>query len=138
MKDLNFAVPTVHGRGGRNDADVSVCINKSGSRDDPDRQSLVFRFSMNAANKIAPNSEYASYAFDDELRRVYFIAREKTNGFKLSKRGKRRVMTSGVFDLDLYRLITGDYTLFLDPKRKLFYINVKTALESIGLFASLS
>lgn len=135
MRPLNFAVPTVHGRGRRNDLDVSVCINKAGSKNEPDRQSLVFRFSMNAANKIAPNSEYASYGFDNESKRVYFISREPANGFKLSKRGRRRVMTSGVFDMNIYGFITGDYTLYFDRERKLFYIDVKTALESMGLFA---
>lgn len=123
MKPLTFAIPAAAGRGKRAPGDVSICINKAGSKNESRRQSLVFRFTMNAANKIAPNSEYASYAFDAETGRVYFIARDASNGFKLSKRGKRRVMTSGVFDKAVWEPLVGDeYKLLPDIKMNLYYI----------------
>ena len=122
--NLQWATPGHHGRGKRAGGDVSVCINKTGDKNRPERHSLVFRFTLEAANKIAPNSEYASYAYDAEFNRIYFAARDKSDGFKLSKKGKRRVLTSAVFDEHLWANFLGDYTIRKDAEWKLYYIVV--------------
>lgn len=121
INDLPWAEPGVSKRYN----DVSICINKSGSKNNPDRRSLVFRFTLDAANKIAPNSEYVTYALICDIGRVYFKSCDRSKGFKLSKTSNTRTVTHGSFDMDKWAPLVGrDYKLLHDDEMNLYYIEV--------------
>lgn len=132
-KNLNWGLGLNGIRTGRNHmgnkSEVYIVINKSGlSATGKPRYALVFRFSPEAAKKIAPRSAYAQAALDEPSHRIYFREDRAGTGKKLSTtsaKGTNKDLRFTVNETEkkFFQLLVGSYLLLFDTERSLYYID---------------
>ncbi len=101
---------------------IGAGLNADGTH----RYATSIRFA-NEAWKKASDTEYVALEIDRDEKRLYFIAGNKTNGFKLVGDKTVRTVTFSIHDEHEWDIYKGEYNLLKDVDSGDYYIDLKAA-----------
>ena len=105
--------------------DVTLKVERSGlTANGAQRYVVTFRF-YNSSEKKITNTGYAAADIDREVRRVYFVEADASEGWKMIGDRNVRTLSFTVTDKEEWAAYEGEYNLLKDSSTGEYYIDLK-------------
>ena len=114
---INWATRQSTRRNTNNTADVSISVSKN-----RDKFQTCFYFRNNCEKRIT-GTEFIKAGIDEEQKRIYFIAADDKQGYKLFAKNGAITKTFKIYVE--WRDFIGDYDLSFDNKENLWFVDMR-------------